>query len=163
MSEPLPYQGVPLPPDARRRIADVCARFDAATRDGHRPRIEDYLPPDQLPAERRQLLKGLLEVEFYYRRQAGQAVNLGHYEQRFPDHADAVGSAFLNRSAMSLAASAGEGSRHTMRPRPAVETAPDPGRTGPAQTPSPAPASPDDVPPAGRTFPARHDAGAEPG
>jgi hypothetical protein len=85
--------GVPFTPDARRRIADACTAFDLACRAGSQPRIEDHIPPDRPPEERRELLQGLLEIEFYYRRQAGATVNLDEYLRRFPGQSDVVRAA----------------------------------------------------------------------
>ncbi|HKI32536.1 MAG TPA: protein kinase [Gemmataceae bacterium] len=94
MSDPLPLDTVPLSLYARRRIADACALFDQAVRDGRNPAIEEHLPADWSPEERRELLKALLEVEVYYRQQTGEALHLDEYLRRFPDEADAVRSAF---------------------------------------------------------------------
>jgi serine/threonine protein kinase len=90
MNELLPSAGRRLPLDARRRIAEACAQFDEAVRDGRQPRIEDCLPPDWPAEERRELLQALLEVEFYYRQRAGEPFQLGEYLRRFPDHADVI-------------------------------------------------------------------------
>jgi hypothetical protein len=90
---------VPLSPDARRRVADACAHFDLARQGGLQPAIEDHLPADWPPAERRELLRALLEVEFHYRRQAGQAIDLTGYLQRFAEADDVVREACLETSA----------------------------------------------------------------
>jgi tetratricopeptide (TPR) repeat protein len=95
MSEPLLLACAPLPLEARRRIAEECARFDRALGNGLKPRIEDCIPPDRPPVERRELLKALLEVEVYYRRRAGSTVAPDDYVCRFPDHADVIHEALL--------------------------------------------------------------------
>ncbi|HZT78999.1 MAG TPA: serine/threonine-protein kinase, partial [Gemmataceae bacterium] len=95
MSEPLLLTCAPLPLEARRRIADECARFDRALGNGLKPRIEDCLPPGRPPEERRELLKALLEVEVYYLRQAGGPVDAADYAGRFPGHADVIQEALL--------------------------------------------------------------------
>ena len=88
MTGPLPSASESLTPDARRRIADVCTRFDHAWTAGLNPRIEDFLCLTWPPGERGELLSALLEVEFYYRQQAGETLDPDEYLQRFPDQAD---------------------------------------------------------------------------
>ena len=42
-----------LPLSVAERIDDVCGRFESAWKAGGRPRLEDYLGPDQAPKPRR--------------------------------------------------------------------------------------------------------------
>jgi eukaryotic-like serine/threonine-protein kinase len=111
MSEPLLLTRAPLPLEARRHIAEECARFDRALGNGMKPRIEDCIPPDRSPEECRELLKALLEVEVYYLRQAGSTVDPDDYVCRFPGHADVIQEALLG-SALLTTSDAGP-------PRPA--------------------------------------------
>src|SRR5437868_6630335 len=83
MSDPLARSGPGLPLEARRRIADVCARFDEAWTAGRRPALEEFLPPDGPPEERRELLKALLEVELHCRRQDGRPLTADEAAERF--------------------------------------------------------------------------------
>jgi predicted Ser/Thr protein kinase len=121
MSDPLLSDDVPLPLDARRRIAEDCARFDKAVRDGLGPRIEDHIPPNVAPGERRELLKALLEVEFYYRQQTSQAVDLGEYLLRFPVHADVVREASLGLIAPATPGLANSPTEPVLAPGPGGE------------------------------------------
>jgi hypothetical protein len=49
MSEQSPSQET-LPPSQVQRIDQVCDRFEAAWKEGQRPRIEDYLSTAEEPA-----------------------------------------------------------------------------------------------------------------
>lgn len=64
-------------------------RFEAAWREGERPRIEDYLA--MASAElRAPLLKALLEVEIELLSQSGQQPPVEEYQRRFPQDLDTV-------------------------------------------------------------------------
>jgi tetratricopeptide (TPR) repeat protein len=101
MNEPLLLACAPLPLEARRRIAEECARFDRALGNGLKPRIEDCIPPDRPPEERRELLKALLEVELYYLRRSGSSVDPDDYVCRFPGHADVIQEALLGSALLT--------------------------------------------------------------
>jgi WD40 repeat protein len=95
VSPSAPQPTPPLPLDARRRIAHACIRFDEQWQaGGDRPRLEDFLPANAGPDERREWLRALLEVEIDCRRRAGESVPPGHYLDRFPDQADVVQAVF---------------------------------------------------------------------
>ena len=94
MNAPRPTSAEPLTLAVRRRITDICTRFDQVWSGGQQPRIEAFLAADDSAAVRRELLKALLEVEFHYRQQAGQTPHLDKYLRRFPDQPDTVRSAF---------------------------------------------------------------------
>lgn len=67
-----------------RRVDDVCCRFEAACRADARPSIEEFL--SQVPAEVRPiLLRQLIPIEFFHRRQCGDAPRYDDYARRFPE------------------------------------------------------------------------------
>jgi hypothetical protein len=88
----------PLSLDARRRIAEMQSAFDKAVREGRSPRLEDHIPSDWPPEERRELQKALLEVEFHYLQLAGAPACLDAYIERFPGQSDVVVAAFQGQS-----------------------------------------------------------------
>jgi serine/threonine protein kinase/formylglycine-generating enzyme required for sulfatase activity len=94
MNAPLSSGSAPLSREARGRIADACTRFHHAWDAGLSPRLEDFLPANSPPEERRELLRALLEVEFRYRQQTGESWYPDDYLRRFPDDTAAVRSAF---------------------------------------------------------------------
>jgi hypothetical protein len=98
MSDSLSSDNVSLPLEVLRRIADACTRFDQAVRAGMNPRIENHIPADGPPQDRRELLKALLEIEFSYRQKAGESFHFHEYLQRFPHNAEVVHSAFPGRA-----------------------------------------------------------------
>jgi serine/threonine-protein kinase len=71
-----------LEPELARRLDEACDRFEAAWRGGARPRLGDYLPPagDCLYPV---LLRELVLLDVYYRRQAGERPTAGEYRERF--------------------------------------------------------------------------------
>jgi serine/threonine protein kinase len=90
MNAPAPSGAASLSFDAKCRIANACERFDRSWSGGQNPHVEDFLDPDSPAAERRELLKALLAVEFYYRRKAGQSLEISEYLRRFPDHVSLI-------------------------------------------------------------------------
>jgi WD40 repeat protein/tetratricopeptide (TPR) repeat protein len=73
-----------LPLSAEQRINAVCNRFELAWKAEPRPRIEDYLGDTPEP-ERSALLRELIALDTYYRRQAGEDPRPEEYQARFPD------------------------------------------------------------------------------
>jgi serine/threonine-protein kinase len=74
-------------------MASLVHRFEAAWSGDTPPHLEEYLesaPPEQ----REELLRELLPVEFYHRRQRDEAPGLPEYERRFPQHLPVVRAAF---------------------------------------------------------------------
>src|SRR5262249_2945744 len=67
---PRPAQDLDLA--QKRQVNQTCNRFEAAWRAGSRPRLEDYLDVPEGPA-RCILLRELIPLDAYYRRQAGEA------------------------------------------------------------------------------------------
>lgn len=94
MSTPTGPHDVSLPLDAQQRIAEVRARFDQAWRTLQRPRLEDFLQGNGNADEQGELLRALLEVEFFHRRQLTGDVALDEYLARFSKQADLVGEVF---------------------------------------------------------------------
>jgi WD40 repeat protein len=72
-----------LHPDVALRLEGVCNRFEAAWRDGARPRVEDYLGALE-GAERAALLRELVVLDVYHRRRRGEDCQLDEYRARFP-------------------------------------------------------------------------------
>jgi serine/threonine-protein kinase len=72
------------------RLERDCDRFEAAWREGQRPRVEDYLGEPADPDH----LRDLLAVELAYRVRLDERPVAGEYLARFPDQAAAVRSAF---------------------------------------------------------------------
>ena len=75
------------------RLDAACDRFDAAWKEGRRPRIEDYLG-EATESERPQWLEALLDVELDFRRDAGEALTPDEYHRRFPGHPQLIADAF---------------------------------------------------------------------
>jgi WD40 repeat protein/serine/threonine protein kinase len=83
MSAPWEQETGDLPPTQVQHLDQVCDRFEAAWKAGQRPRIEDHLDGAPEPA-RADLVRELIRVEVYYRRVAGEAPQVGDYQERFP-------------------------------------------------------------------------------
>jgi serine/threonine-protein kinase len=67
-----------------RWLDQVCNQFEQAWREGPRPCIEDFLAGLQ-PAQRSALLRELILLDIYYRREHGEMPRVEDYGQRFPD------------------------------------------------------------------------------
>jgi serine/threonine protein kinase len=75
------------------RLDAACDRFEAAWKEGRRPRIEDFLG-EAAEAERTELLRALLDLELDFRRGAGEAPTPDEYHRRFPEHSQLIADAF---------------------------------------------------------------------
>src|SRR5262249_2244199 len=73
-----------LPLPAERRVNAACDSFELAWKAGRRPRIEDCLGHTAEP-ERSALLRELIALDPYSRRQAGEAPRPEESRARFPD------------------------------------------------------------------------------
>jgi serine/threonine-protein kinase len=73
-----------LAPEQARRLDEACNRFEAAWRGGARPAPGDFLPEagDSLYPV---LLRELILLDIYYRRQSGERPAAQEYRERFPD------------------------------------------------------------------------------
>jgi WD40 repeat protein/tRNA A-37 threonylcarbamoyl transferase component Bud32 len=142
-----------LPVSVQLHLEEVCARFEAAWKAAGSaataPRIEEHLGAAAGPG-RAALLRELLRLDVHYRRRHGENPGANYYAARCPADAEVVRALFAELSGVPQpprqAAPAADGSRGTMRPGPAAETALDPDRTGPAEAPaesSKSPAIPD--------------------
>src|SRR3954449_12883203 len=78
---------------AERRVDDACLRFEAALREGGRPRIAEYLG-NAAGSERAALLRELLLLDLEYRRKQGETPSVEEYGAQFPGDADVVASAW---------------------------------------------------------------------
>src|SRR3954451_12151018 len=78
-----------------------CDRAEAAWKQGCPPRIEDEMAgfPEQ---GRGELLRALLVLELNYRRRRGEHPTVEEYRGRFPEHCEAVESAFADSPTTSL-------------------------------------------------------------
>jgi serine/threonine protein kinase/formylglycine-generating enzyme required for sulfatase activity len=90
--------------DAQQQVAEACTRFDRAWHAGERPRIEDYLFGNRGTEEQRELFRDLLEIEIFYRSQAGEAFDLDEYLARFGEQADLVRKVFSEQAGSVRAA-----------------------------------------------------------
>ncbi len=86
---------------AARRVHAVCERFEADSRAGARPRIEDYQGAVDGPT-RALLVKELIALEIELRRARGDHPTLHEYLERFPDFAEAVNGLFGQATTISL-------------------------------------------------------------
>lgn len=95
MTPPSPHdewRGSPTSLSQARRIHRACERFEAAWRQGARPRAEDELR--QVPdAEQGALLTELLVLELELRQTGGESVEAEEYHKRFPDFTREVDAA----------------------------------------------------------------------
>jgi serine/threonine-protein kinase len=83
-----------LPLHALERIDRACDRFEAAWKEGQRPRIEDYLGEIGEP-HRAALLRELLAAELEARRHLGERLDAGEYRGRFPGADATIEDAFV--------------------------------------------------------------------
>src|SRR5262249_41543376 len=81
-----------LPVSLAQRVDEVCSRFEEVWTSGQRPCIEDYLGTMPEP-ERSTVVRELIALEVYYRRQRGETLQAADYQERFPD----LDSAWLAR------------------------------------------------------------------
>jgi serine/threonine-protein kinase len=72
-----------LPLSLALRVDQACNRYEAAWRDGLRPRVEDFLG-DWPEPERGALVRQLVPLEVENRRRLGEACPLDEYRTRFP-------------------------------------------------------------------------------
>jgi serine/threonine protein kinase/WD40 repeat protein len=89
MHPPRPVDFAGLPPTQAWRVDAVCRRFEAKWRDGHDPRVDDFLAEAD-PPERAALLRELLALELELRRGHGERPSLSDYVARYPALADQV-------------------------------------------------------------------------
>ncbi|HVS37957.1 MAG TPA: serine/threonine-protein kinase, partial [Gemmataceae bacterium] len=66
------------------RLDATCGRFEAAWKAGKPPDIDAFLA-ETTGAERMALLKELIRLDVFYRRQCGDAVGSAEYQTRFPE------------------------------------------------------------------------------
>ena len=83
----------PLDVSAKKRIDQICLRFEAAWRAGGHPPIEPYLAGVPEP-ERSALLQELLLLDVDYRLRGGQTPRSDEYRTAFPEQRDIVEDVF---------------------------------------------------------------------
>lgn len=83
----LPSDDATLSPDQARRVDQVCDQFEAAWKaagsSGRRPRIEDALQ-EVSEEDQPRLLRELIHLDIFYRRQLGEAPQPSDYQSLFP-------------------------------------------------------------------------------
>jgi serine/threonine protein kinase/WD40 repeat protein/tetratricopeptide (TPR) repeat protein len=83
----LPPDDATISADQAQRIDQACDRFEAAWKSagssGARPRIEDALQ-EVSEEDRPRVLRELLHLDIFYRRQLGETPQPGDYQSRFP-------------------------------------------------------------------------------
>jgi serine/threonine-protein kinase len=82
-----------LPLSVLKRVAEACARFEAALRAGQQPRLEEVLAGVEGP-QRAGLLRELMRLELRYRVQAGEQPGADEYRRRLPGHEEMVEALF---------------------------------------------------------------------
>ena len=121
---------------AARRVHAICERFEADTRAGARPRIEDYLDESDGPTRAR-LIEELIALEVELRRALGDHPTPDEYLERFPDFARTVGDLLGQTTTVGLTpdqtqlwpklgttATSAEGSDDSARPKAATTSSP---------------------------------------
>jgi tetratricopeptide (TPR) repeat protein/tRNA A-37 threonylcarbamoyl transferase component Bud32 len=127
---PAPSSGPgPLPVSGSRRLDSACDRFEAAWHAGTRPALEDFLG-DPAGPERLALVRELVVLDIFYRRQYGQDCCPEDYTARFPDLDRAwLVAALATRAKQEPCARPGAAAA----PQPARPPTVDPLRTDPYQ------------------------------
>lgn len=87
----------PLQVSVVERLVEVRDRYEAAWRQGQRPRIETFVKETN-QAQQSVLIYELLAVELELRRGDGEQPDPEEYRQRFPHHHDVVDAAFSAES-----------------------------------------------------------------
>ena len=71
-------------------VVERCDRYEAAWREGRRPRIEDYLAEALEPERAALLLRELLALELELRSSGGERPEPQEYRERFPGHVELI-------------------------------------------------------------------------
>ena len=71
-------------------VVELCDRYEAAWREGRRPRIEDYLAEALEPERAALLLRELLALELELRSNGGERPEPQEYRERFPGHVELI-------------------------------------------------------------------------
>jgi len=98
--------------EAMERIDRICTRFEQAWQAGERPELEPCLE-EMAQAERNTLLRELLRLDLWYRRQAGEHLNTAEYRRRFQGYESAISAAFQREETSAADSARAEG---TSRP-----------------------------------------------
>ena len=97
-----------LPLSLEQKVDQVCSRFEAMWKAGAQPRIEDYLA-DLADLDKPEILRELILVDVYYRRQRGESCQPDDYHARFPElAADWLTSALATDSVPTIAETRGD-------------------------------------------------------
>ena len=71
-------------------VVERCDRYEAAWREGRRPRIEDYLAEAPEPERAALSLRELLALELELRSNGGERPEPQEYRERFPGHVELI-------------------------------------------------------------------------
>ena len=71
-------------------VVERCDRYEAAWREGRRPRIEDYLAEAPEPERAALSLRELLALELELRSNDGERPEPQEYRERFPGHVELI-------------------------------------------------------------------------
>src|SRR6266849_193910 len=82
-----------MPLSLDKRVNQACDRFEAAWKEGQRPRIEEYLADVPEP-DRAEFLREILRLKIELRSKGGDKPTSEEYEQRFPEHVELIRSVF---------------------------------------------------------------------
>lgn len=82
-----------LAPASALRIDQICDRFEAEWKAGHRPALEAFATEMPEP-DRAELLRELLHIELAYRCKVGELVFVEEYQLRLPEQANRIQEAF---------------------------------------------------------------------
>jgi WD40 repeat protein/tRNA A-37 threonylcarbamoyl transferase component Bud32 len=96
-----------LAPALVRRLEEVCDRFEAAWRNGGRPRLDEFVRDDS-DGLQPILLRELVSLDTYYRRQVGERPQAEDYQERFPDLDPTWLTAILGDAGLPLSSSVGD-------------------------------------------------------
>ena len=96
MNPPTPTADESLLITAWRRIDEVCLRFEAAWREGGRPKMLPFLVGFSGP-ERSRLFQELLAIDLEISSASGERRESGSLREAFPEYLDAIDSAFATR------------------------------------------------------------------
>ena len=82
--EPVMNADEALPLSLEQKVDQVCTSFETAWKTGAQPLIEDHLA-GLSDAEKPEVVRELILLDIFYRRQRGDACTAADYQTRFPE------------------------------------------------------------------------------